>query len=83
MFFYIADQENTHIENPNTNPNPNTQTPEQNMDEGNDRNTEILARLGALRCLSSIFRSGDQIRRSLGEALENITNAILNAHGAL
>ena len=71
MFFYIADQDNTNNENlntkpntnPNTNPNPNTQTPEQNMDEGNDRNTEILARLG--------------------EALENITNTIANAHGAL
>ena len=65
MFFYIADQDNTNNENlntnPNTNPNPNTQTPEQNMDEGNDRNTEILARLGALRCLSSIFRGGAKL----------------------
>ena len=73
MFLYIADQDNTNNTNLNTNPNPNTQTPEQNMDEGNDRNTEILAQLGALRRLSSIFRGGDQIRRSLGEALENIT----------
>ena len=82
MFLYIADQDNPNT-NPNTNPNPDTQPPEQNMDEGNDRNTEILARLGALRRLSSIFRGGDQIRRSLGEALENITNTIATAHGAL
>lgn len=30
------------------------------MYEGNDRNIEILARLGALRHLSSIFRGGGQ-----------------------
>ena len=53
------------------------------MEEGHDRNSKILAQLGALRCLSSIFRGGDHIRRPLGEALDNITNTIYNAQGAL
>ena len=49
------------------------------MEEENDRNYEILARLGALRRLSSIFRGEDHIRWTLGEALDNITNTIYNA----
>ena len=52
------------------------------MEEKHDKNSEILARLGAMRFLSSIFRGGG-IRRSLGEALDNITNTISNAQGAL
>ena len=53
------------------------------MEEEHDRNSEILACLGALRCLSSFFRGGDHIRWPLGEALDNITNTISNAQGAL
>ena len=53
------------------------------MEEEHDRNSEILSRLGALRHFSSLFRGGDHIRQSLGEALDNITNTISNAHGAL
>ena len=53
------------------------------MEEEHDKNSKILARFGAFRYLSSIFRGEDQIRWSLGEALENITNTIFNAQGAL
>ena len=53
------------------------------MEEEHNRNSEILARLGALRRLSSLFRGGDHIRQSFGEALDNITNTISNAQGAL
>ena len=67
--------QNQTTNNPNPNPNPNTE----HMEEEHDRNTRILARFGALRCLSSIFRAGNHIRLSLGEALDNITNTNSNA----
>ena len=69
-------RENVHnqtIDNPNN----------EHMEEEHDRNSEILACFGALRRLSSSFRGRDHIRRSLGEALDNITNTISNAQGAL
>ena len=53
------------------------------MEEEHDRNQKIIARLGALRCLSSIFRGKEHIRRPLGEALDNITNKIYNTQGAM
>ena len=53
------------------------------MKEEHDRNSEILAHLGALRHLSSLFRGGNHIRRSLGDALDNVTNTNSNAQGAL
>ena len=53
------------------------------MEEEHDRNSKILARLGALRHLSSIFRGEDHIRWTLGEALDNITNKIYNTQGAM
>ena len=52
--------------NPNTDMNPNTEGEQ-------DRNSQILARLGALRRLSSSFRGGDHLRQSLAEALDTIT----------
>ena len=63
-------------EEPNINQNPNNE-------EEQDRNSEILIRLGELRRLSSLFRGGDHIRQSLAVALEAITNTIANAQGAL
>ena len=86
VFFILTN--NTNLEenvqnqttnNPNPNPNPNTEL----MEEEHIRNSKILARLGALRCLSSLYRGGDHIRRSLGEDLDEITNTISNAQGAL
>ena len=71
--------QNQTTNNQNPNPIPNTET----MKEEHDRNSEILAHLGALRRLSSILRGEDHIRQPLGEALDNITNAIYNAQGAL
>ena len=53
------------------------------MEEEHDKNYEILAWLGALRCLSSNFRGGNHIRWSLGEALDNITNTISIDHPPL
>ena len=48
------------------------------MEEERDRNSEIIAHLGALGLLSSLFRGVDHIRLSLGEALDNIMNTISN-----
>ena len=62
--------------NPNMNPNPNLEGEE-------DQNSKILARLGALRCLSSSYRGGDHLRQSLVEALDTIPNTISNAQGDL
>ena len=62
--------------NPNTNPNPNPEGEE-------DRNSQILVCLGALKFLSSSFRGGDHLRQSLVEALDTIPNTISNAQGAL
>ena len=60
--------------NPNTNP----------ITKGEqDRNSKILAHLGALRSLTSSFRGGDNLRLSLAKELDNITNTISNAQGAL
>ena len=61
---------------PNMNPNPNPEGEE-------DRNSQILAHLGALSRLSSSFRGGVHLRQSLAEALDTITNTISNAQGAL
>ena len=69
-FFVLILTENTNVEEnmqnetsdnqtPNTNPNPNLNTDTSPNTEGEqDQNSEILARLGALRCLSSLFRRG-------------------------
>ena len=43
--------------NPNMNPNPNPDT-NPNTEGEQDRNSQILARLGELRRLSSYFRGG-------------------------
>ena len=53
------------------------------MEEEHDRNSKILAHLGALRHLSSILRGKDHIRQPLGEALDNKTNKIYNAQGEI
>ena len=62
--------------NPNMNPNPNLEGEE-------DQNSQILAHLVALRCLSSYFRGGDHLIQSLAKALDTITNTIANSQGAL
>ena len=66
----------------NQEPDPNM-NPSANVEEEEDQNSQILACLGALRCLSSSFRGGDHLRQSLAEALDTITNTISNAQGAL
>ena len=48
-----------------------------------DRNTQIIARLASLRRLSSSIRGGGQLRNSLADALDTITNTISGAQGAL
>ena len=68
--------------NPNTDMNPNKDT-KPNMEGGQDSNSQILARLGALRRLSSSIRGGDHLRQYLADALDTITNTIANAQGAL
>ena len=70
--------------NPNTNPkmNPNMGT-NPNMEGEQDRNAQILARLGALRRLSSSFRGGDHLRQSLAEELDTTTNIIVKSQGAI
>ena len=78
MVFILIDNTNNKTNN-NPNPNPNTK----HLEEEHDRNSKILARLGALRSLSSIFRGREHIIWPLGEALDNITNTISNAQGAL
>ena len=85
-FFILTDNKNLEenvqnqtTNNPNPNPNPNLEP----IEEEHDRNPKIIARLGALRRLSSVFRGGFDIRQSLGEALDNITNTISNSQGAL
>ena len=65
---------NQTVDNPNPNPNLNIE----HIEEEHDRNSKILARLGALRHLSSFFKGGDHIRWSLGKTLDNITNTISN-----
>ena len=87
MFFVLILTENKNVEDnvenePNNNqePNPNTN---QNMEGEQDWNSEIMARLGALRCLSALFRGGDHLRNSLADALQTITNTISSAQGAL
>ena len=68
--------ENPPQPNPNMNPNPNP--------EGeHDRNSQIIAFLASLRCLSSSIRGGDHLRESLADALDTITNTIAEAQGAL
>ena len=50
--------------NLNTNPNPNTnpnQDTNPNMEGEQDRNSQILAHLGALRCLRSLFRGEEPL----------------------
>ena len=84
VVFILTDNTNpkANVQNQTTNnPNPNPNT--EHMEEEHDRNSKILARLGALKRLSSIFRGGDHIRRSLGGPLDNIANTISNAQGEL
>ena len=72
------------MENPPSN-NPQQPNPQPNPDpEGEqDRNTQIIARLASLRCLSSSIRGGDHLRESLANALDTITNTIFDSQGAL
>ena len=71
--------QNKTTNNPNPNPNRNPEP----MEEEHNRNVKIVARMGAMRHLISLFRGGDHIIRSLGEALNKITNTISNSQGAL
>ena len=69
---------------PNNNQEPNTNmNPNPNPEGEEDRNSQILVCLGALRRLSSYFRGGDNLRQYLAEALDTITNTIIEAQGAL
>ena len=68
--------------NINSNTNPNTDT-NPNMEGEQDQTSDILACLGALRCLNSLFRGGYHLRQSLAKELDTITNTIANAQGAL
>ena len=61
----------------------NNQEPNPKMEGEQDRDSKILARLGALRRISSLFRGGDHLRQSLAEALDTITNKISNSQGDL
>ena len=49
--------EPTNNQEPNPNTNPNTDT-NPNTEEGQDHNSNILAHLGSLMRLSSLFRGG-------------------------
>ena len=44
---------------------------------------EIVAALSSLRCLSDVFKDGDQLRRSLGQTIDTIVGTIRDAQGAL
>ena len=86
VVFILTDNTNLeeNVENQTTNnPNPNQNPKPEQMEEEHNRNVKIVARMGAMRHLISLFRGGDHIIRSLGEALDNITNAIFNAQRAL
>ena len=65
---------NTQQPNPQPNPDPEGEQ---------DKNTQIIARLVSLRLLSSSIRGGGQLRNSLVDALDTITNTISDAQGAL
>ena len=58
----------------NTNPN---------LKGEQDRNSQIIARLVSLRCLSSSIRGGNHLRQSLANALDTITNTIAESQGPL
>ena len=75
-----VENERTNNQEPNPNTNPNKSP---NTEGEQDQNSQILAHLGALRCLSSFFREGYRLRQSLSEALHTITNTISNSQGAL
>ena len=72
------------MENPPSN-SPQQPNPQPNPDpEGEqDRNTQIIAHLASLRRLSSSIRGGDHLRQSLADALDTITNTIVEAQGAM
>ena len=57
--------------------------PRREENVGVDRNVEIVAALSSLRCLSDIFREGDQLRLSLGQTIDTIVETICDAQGAL
>ena len=61
----------------------NNQEPNPNTEGEQDRNSDILVCLGALRNFGSLFRGGNHLRQSLAEALDTITNTISNVQGAL
>ena len=44
---------------------------------------EIVATLASLRCLTDIFKEGDQLHRSLGQTIDTIFGTIRDAQGAL
>ena len=69
-------QPNPRKSNPQPNPNPNPEGEQ-------DQNSQIIARLASLRCLSSSIRGGDHLRESLGNALDTIRNTIDEAQGSL
>ena len=73
---------------PSNNPQPNPQpipnmNPNQNPEGKQDRNSHIIVCLVSLRRLSSSIRGEDCLRDYLADALDIITNAIVEAQGAL
>jgi hypothetical protein len=44
---------------------------------------EIVAALSSLRCLSDVFKEGDQLRLSLGQTIDTIAGTIRDAQGDL
>ena len=50
---------------------------------GVDRNVEIVVALSSLRCLSDVFKEGDQLRQSLGQTIDTIVGTIRDAQVAL
>ena len=66
--------------------------PQQQQEQGNPRreenvgvdwNVEIVVALSSLRCLSDVFKEGDQLRRSLGQTIDTIVGTIRDAQGVI
>lgn len=67
------------------NPQPQEEqgNPGREENVGVDRNVEILVALSFLRCLSDVFKEGDQLRQSLGQTIDTIVGTNRDAQGAL
>ena len=67
--------------------NPQEQEQQRNPgreeDVGVDRNVEIVATLSSLRCLSDVFKEGNQLSHLLGQTTETIFGTIRDVQGAL